>query len=118
MINSLQVSCVQMHWAKSLDFNLQRTLHYIQSAAESGSRVVLFPEANLTGYYFPTVIELDPNAVLASLEKVCAAARENDIWVIVGTIRENAGSISEPGPCHQPAGRDCARICQGEHGRK
>ncbi len=88
MINSLQVSCVQMHWAKSLDFNLQRTLHYIQSAAGSGSRVILFPEANLTSYYFPTVIELDQNAVLASLEKVCAAARENDIWVIVGTIEK------------------------------
>lgn len=88
MINSLQVSCVQMHWAKSLDFNLQRTLHYIRSAADSGSRVVLFPEANLTSYYFPTVIELDQNALLASLEQVCTAARKNDIWVIVGTIQK------------------------------
>ena len=30
---SLQVSCVQMHWAKSLPFNLRRTLHYIGARA-------------------------------------------------------------------------------------
>ena len=30
---TLQVSCVQMHWAKSLEFNLERTLHYIKVAA-------------------------------------------------------------------------------------
>jgi len=126
MINSLQVSCVQMHWAKSLEFNLQRTLHYIQSAAGSGSRVVLFPEANLTSYYFPTVIELDPNAVLASLEKVCAAASENDIWVIVGTIQKTqdrflnlAHVINRKGEIvHQyakvnMAGRDEQKYCRG-----
>jgi len=47
-----------MHWAKSLEFNLQRTLHYINAAAEAGSQVVPFPEANLTSYYFPFVIDL------------------------------------------------------------
>lgn len=88
MARTLQVSCVQMHWAKSLEFNLQRTLHYIKSAAESGSQVVLFPEANLTSYYFPSVLELDHNAVLASLKETCVAAQENDIWVIAGTIQK------------------------------
>ena len=52
-ITSLQVSCVQMHWAKPLAFNLERTFHFIAEAAKAGSRVVLFPEASLTGYYFP-----------------------------------------------------------------
>jgi predicted amidohydrolase len=88
MTRTLQVSCVQMHWAKSLDFNLQRTLYYIKSAAESGSQVVLFPEASLTGYYFPSIIELDQNAVLASLKETCVAAQENNIWVIVGTVQK------------------------------
>src|SRR4030042_2578228 len=88
MTETLQGSCVQMHWAKSLEFNLQRTLHYINSAAESGSQVVLFPEANLTGYYFPFVVKLDQHAVLEALKKTCAAARDNDIWVIAGTIQK------------------------------
>ena len=46
----LQVSCVQLHWARSLERNLERTLHFIKAAAAEGSRVVLFPETNLTGY--------------------------------------------------------------------
>ena len=88
MTKTLQVSCVQMHWAKSLEFNLQRTLHFIKSAAESGSQVVLFPEANLTSYYIPFVIELEQDAVIDALKKTCDASRENDIWVIAGTIQK------------------------------
>ena len=51
--DTLQVSCVQMHWAKTIEFNVERTLYYIKEAAKQGSRVVLFPESNLTSYYFP-----------------------------------------------------------------
>jgi len=88
MTETLQVSCIQMHWAKSLEFNLQRTLHYIKLAAESGSRVVLFPEANLTSYYFPHVVELDQKKVQDALDQTCTAAAEHDIWVIAGTIQK------------------------------
>ena len=88
MTEVLQVSWVQMHWARSLEFNLQRTLHYISSAAEAGSQVVLFPEANLTSYYFPFMVELDQAAVLEALKRTCAAAREKGIWVIAGTIQK------------------------------
>jgi predicted amidohydrolase len=85
---TLQVSCVQLHWAKPLAYNLQRTLHYIAAAAEAGSRVVLLPETTLTSYYFPYVITLDQADVDAALATVQAAAREHDIWVIVGTLRK------------------------------
>ena len=37
MTEALQVSCVQMHWAKSLDNNLERTLHDVRAAADCGS---------------------------------------------------------------------------------
>ena len=43
MAATLQVSCVQLHRAKSLEFNLQRTILLIGCAAEAGSRVVLLP---------------------------------------------------------------------------
>jgi len=42
---TLNVACVQTHWAKPIDYNIRNTQHYIQAAAESGARVVLFPEA-------------------------------------------------------------------------
>jgi len=115
-----------MHWAKSLAFNLQRTLHYISAAADYGSRVVLFPEANLTSYYFPFVMGLDPDAVLHALEQTCTAARQSDIWVIAGTIRKtqdrflNIAHVIDPNGdvMHEyakvnMAGRDEQKYCRG-----
>ena len=49
-----------MHWATKLKRNLEVTLNYIREAARAGSRVVLFPEANLTSYYFPYLVQLPP----------------------------------------------------------
>lgn len=85
---TLQVSCVQLHWARSLEQNVERTLHYLRAAAAEGSRVALFPEANLTGYYFPDVAALDPAAVDRALERVRRAAAEAGIWAIVGTLKK------------------------------
>lgn len=126
MTKALQVSCVQLHWAKPLAFNLGRTLHYIRAAAEAGSRVVLFPEASLTGYYFPDVVRLAPAAVKAALRATCAAAKRHRIWVIAGTIRR-AGDrhlnlahviaptgriVHEYAKVHM-AGRDEVKYCRG-----
>jgi len=126
MGKTLQVSCVQMHWAKPPGFNLQRTLHFIQAASEYGSRVVLFPEANLTSYYFPWVIALDPAAVQDALEKTCAAAQKQGIWVIAGTIRKTVDRFLNLAHVIDPngkivyeyakvnmAGCDVQRYCRG-----
>ena len=83
----LQVSCVQLHWAKALERNLAQTLAYIDRAAQEGSRVVLFPEANLTGYYFPYLVTLQPSAVRDALAEVQAAVARAGLWAIVGTIQ-------------------------------
>src|ERR1051325_9463967 len=87
---TLQVSCVQLHWAKELERNLERTLHYIKLASADGSQLVLFPEANLTSYYFPEVIKLDPALVQQALKRTCEAAKEAKIWVIAGSLRKTA----------------------------
>ena len=105
MTNILQVSCVQMHWAKSLEFNLERTLHYIRAAAEAGSRVVLFPEANLTSYYFPYVLKLDRREVRAALNRTRDAAKRHAIWVIVGAIHPTADRFLNLAHVVNPAGR-------------
>jgi len=85
---TLQVFCVQTHWARSLERNLERTVHYIGMAAGEGSRVVLFPEANLTGYYFPDVVGLDPKEVERAIERTCRAAAEAGVWAIVGALKK------------------------------
>jgi predicted amidohydrolase len=115
-----------MHWARPLEFNLQRTLNYIEAAAAAGSRVVLFPEANLTSYYFPHVVQLDPAAVAEALRQTCAAARQHGIWVIAGTLRRTADRhlnlahvinpageiVHEYAKVHM-AGRDERKYCRG-----
>ncbi|MFZ2640331.1 MAG: carbon-nitrogen hydrolase family protein [Verrucomicrobiia bacterium] len=123
---TLQVSCVQLHWAKSLERNLERTLHYIRLAAGEGSRVVLFPETNLTSYYFPYVARLKPAAVERALEKTCHAAKEAGIWVIVGSLRKTtdrflnlahvispSGAVTHEYAKVHMAGRDERKFCRG-----
>jgi len=125
-VQTLQVSCVQMHWAKSIEFNLQRTLHYVREAAAQGSRVVLFPEANLTSYYFPYVVNLSQKQIDEALHKVCEATAENEIWTIVGTIQGKNGLLlnlahvinSKGEIVHEyakinMAGRDEKKYCRG-----
>lgn len=126
MPNTLQVSCVQMHWAKSLEFNLERTRHYIKAAAECGSRVVLFPEANITSYYFPFAIKLKQDDIAAALKMTRAAAKENKIWVIAGTIQKTRnrflnlahviaphGRIAHEYAKVHMAGKDEKKYCRG-----
>jgi predicted amidohydrolase len=93
-----------MHWARSIDFNLQRTQNYIKAAAEFGSRVVLFPEANLTSYHFPYLIGLASEVVNAALYETRRAAAENRIWVIAGTIRKTADRFLNVAHVISPAG--------------
>jgi len=126
MTNTLQVSCVQMHWAKSLEFNLERTLHYIKAASEYGSRVVLFPEANLTSYYFPYAIKLNQRKITDALNKTRASAKKHKVWVIAGTIQKArdrflnlahvispAGQIAHEYAKVNMAGKDEKTYCRG-----
>ncbi|MGZ5452693.1 MAG: carbon-nitrogen hydrolase family protein [Candidatus Aminicenantales bacterium] len=100
----LQVSCVQLHWAGSLERNLERGLRYIRLAADAGSRVVLFPEANLTGYYFPDVVALDPKEVERALDRTCRAAAQAGIWAIVGALKKTRDRFLNLSHVISPAG--------------
>ncbi len=123
---SLQVSCVQLHWARPIEHNLARTLHHVRAAAEAGSRVVLFPETSLTSYYFPYATTLDPDTVRDALDQTRAAAAEHGLWVICGTLRRTAdrflnvmhvidpsGRITYEYAKVNMAGRDEQRYCRG-----
>ncbi len=122
----LQVSCAQLRWAKSLKENLERTREYIWLAAREGSRVVLFPEVSLTGYHFPDVIRLAPEAVRGALAETRRMAKESGVWVIVGTLRKTSdrylnlahvlspeGEIVHEYAKVHLAGRDERKYCRG-----
>ncbi|HAK96983.1 MAG TPA: hypothetical protein DCM87_18835 [Planctomycetes bacterium] len=102
---ALQVSCVQLHWGRALERNLERTLHYIDAAADEGSRVVLFPEAALTGYFFPHLLALDPGRIVDALHAACARAAARGIWVITGSLRPTRDRFLNLAHVIDPAGR-------------
>jgi predicted amidohydrolase len=115
-----------MHWAVSLERNLETSLRFIREAARQGSRVVLLPEASLTSYYFPYLIELAPTAIRAGLDTLCAAAREHNLYVIAGSIQPTPdrflnlmhvihpeGRIIHEYAKVNMAGRDEKKYCRG-----
>ncbi len=87
----IQVSCIQLHWAQKLETNLEKCMFYIDRAAAEGSQVVLFPEANITSYFFPYVVGLADSQIQQALADVAFAAFEKKIWVIAGSIQKRKG---------------------------
>lgn len=126
MGNVLQVSCVQLHWAKPLEYNLARVREYLGRAADEGSRVVLFPEATLTSYYFPYVNTLSAARITEALAETRRLVKAAGLWAIVGTLRPTAdrllnlahviapdGEITYEYAKVHMAGRDEQRYCRG-----
>jgi predicted amidohydrolase len=101
---TIQVSCAQMHWARGIEYNMETTLRFIGEAAKAGSRVVLFPESNLTSYYVPHATRLETPVVERMLRETCDAARRHAIWTIVGTIRRTADGFLNLAHVISPAG--------------
>jgi predicted amidohydrolase len=89
--NALQVSVSQQHWAQAPERLLRTTLDHIAAAADEGSDVILFPEANLTGYDFAQVAGLTSMQIETALEEVREAARARRLYVICGTIQRRSG---------------------------
>jgi predicted amidohydrolase len=68
----------------------------IAEAAQSGARLVVFPEAALTGYVFESREEALDGAIRADgpeLMAVAAAARSVSAWTIVGAIERQDDSV-------------------------
>lgn len=64
--------------------------------AEEGARLVIFPEAALTGYVFDS----EPEALEGAIEmdgpemrRVCEACRAAGAWAITGAVERDAGSV-------------------------
>ena len=85
----LQVSAAQMHWARLAGAQHGRNRKNISLWPPAmGSRVLLLPEASITGYYFPYAVSLSRETVVGALDEVCRLAARHNIWVIAGSIRK------------------------------
>lgn len=75
--------------------NAGRICESLAYAATQGARLVVFPEAALTGYLFDSFDEAAEGAVDPSestaVQRIQAACRELDTWCVVGTIERTPG---------------------------
>ena len=74
--------------------NLARCLELTQIASREGARLIVFPEAALSGYIFTSLDEALPIVEPIpgpSTEKILAACRELNVYVIIGLLEGDGG---------------------------
>ena len=72
--------------------NLERCLKLIKSTADEGARLIIFPEATLTGYVYNSIDEVAPLTETIpgpSTESISKLCRQLNVYVIVGLIEED-----------------------------
>lgn len=88
--------CAQMFIEADVQKNLETILRFIEDAHAKGVELLVFPETALSGYApkhftdsaIPGQAELD-----AALEKICSAAGDASIWLVLGTTEHKADGI-------------------------
>ena len=81
---SFQVTCVQYPISRSVDTNIAAVADYTALAKAAGSRVVVFPEGNVTGYYLDDLKNLKQPDLEAILARCQSIADSQDVYLIVG----------------------------------
>lgn len=91
MSGSVRLALIQLAVSASKSDNLARAARLIKEAASKGANIVALPECFNSPYgtsYFPEYAEPIPGP---STETLVRAARENNIYLIGGSIPENDG---------------------------
>ena len=82
----LRVSAVQMRSTRDLATNVRKIEEFLSRCAHDGSRVVVFPECALTGYFDDAFMKAFSAEQLAGAERqVAEACRKHDVYAIIGT---------------------------------
>src|SRR5262252_10637052 len=81
--NQLTVAAAQMKFRAAIEENVSWINQAIQSAANAGADVVLFPECAVTGYNCDFT-RVSPSQVEAALHAIASTARSAGCYVLVG----------------------------------
>lgn len=97
MVESVRVAGVQLDVAiGEVEANLRRIEKYAREAAAGGAKLVVFPEAALTGYCFETFEEARKYAQPIpgpAAERVAALCRELGVYVVFGMVEGDEDRI-------------------------
>jgi predicted amidohydrolase len=104
----MKVAAVQMDieiFAKQR--NLEKVLTHLETAAQAGAKLVVFPECALSGYCFTSREEARPVSEEVpgpSTEKLLAAARALDCTAVLGLLERAGGQIFNSAAVVTPQG--------------
>ncbi len=101
----LRVACVQMTVSREIEANTAAIIGHIETQAAAGARVVVFPEASLSGYT-PQTPAATAEQVHAALGRVSAACARARVYAIVGTMRPGDGRCLNSAVVIGPDGRE------------
>ncbi|MGE5704204.1 MAG: carbon-nitrogen hydrolase family protein [Clostridia bacterium] len=80
----------------NLAHNLAQTIAFATQASQAGAKLVVFPECSLTGYCFNSEQEARAHALTVGDEwtaALTAAARQSNIYIIVGFAEQSNGEL-------------------------
>lgn len=94
---STKIACVQMDVEiGNVEANRRKIVERIETAADRGARLVIFPECALTGYCFDSLDEAKPFAEAqdgSSAEAIADACKRTGTHVVAGYIERDGSSF-------------------------
>jgi predicted amidohydrolase len=101
----LRVSAVQMRSTRDLTTNVHKIDEFLARCAHDGSRVVVFPECALTGYFDDVYMNALSAEQLAGAERqVAEACRKHDVYAVIGTPSRDGEKLYNSAAVINPRG--------------
>lgn len=95
--SSFRIALVQMDPKREqLDANREAILSHIETAADAGANLVVFPECALSGYVFNSLDEARPSAESVpgvTTEVVAEVCRRRNVYAVVGLLESEGDAI-------------------------
>jgi len=122
---TLRIASAQFPVCIDLEANTRAICAQIEEAAAQGARIIAFPETALCGYTpweRPDLSGFDWDALERATERVCAVARQQGIWVLLGSLTPTSdpqrplNSVRLLGPDGQAHGRYDKRLLTRSEG--
>ena len=102
----LRVSAVQMRSTRDLATNVHKIEEFLSRCAHDGSRVVVFPECALTGYFDDAFMKAISAEQLAGAERqVAEACRKHHVYAIIGTPYREGDKLYNSAAVINPRGQ-------------
>jgi predicted amidohydrolase len=109
-VKTIRVAAVQMRSTRDLESNVLKIDAYLASCAEDGSRVAVFPECALTGYFDDDFMRaITAEQLEEALQRVAASCRKHNLYAIVGTPTRDGERLYNSAVVITPQGKILAR---------